>query len=332
LGSCSRRLAAPRRIGAWLALAAAAALPAQAEELVVLPAVRDATLIESATGALANGSGPALFAGRTGQAAGSRRRALLAFDVASAIPDGSRIVAAELVVELTPSNPGPAWIGVHRALGDWGEGPSFADGGGGAAAQPGDSTWLHALDPDLLWAVPGGDFAAGPSAGASVAGPGPQRFESAQLAADVQAWLDAPAEAFGWVLIGDESRPSTSKRFASRESEDPSVVPTLVVRFERPGGVCSAVFAERPSRGLRGLCQAYCEALDCDAPPTRAAPRACASLARRFERKSKGAAMPCLARDADADGIADAFDVCPSRPDPDQADADGDGVGDACGG
>jgi hypothetical protein len=45
-----------------------------------------------------------------------------------------------------------------------------------------------------------------------------------------------------------------------------------------------------------------------------------------------GRALPCLAGDADGDGIADAVDVCPSRPDPDQADADGDGVGDACGG
>jgi hypothetical protein len=329
LGPNSRWLAAPRRTGAWLGLAVALAAPAGAEELLVLPALRDATLVESATGALANGSGPVIFVGRTGQAVDSRRRALLAFDVASAIPAGARIVAAELVVELTPSNPESAWIGVHRALEAWGEGPSFADGGGGAAAHPGDSTWLHAVSPDLLWAVPGGDFAPGPSAGASVGRSGPYRFASAQLAADLQSWLDGSAEDFGWVLIGDESQPSTAKRFASRESEDPSVAPTLVVRFEGPGGACVGVFGKGPSRGL---CEAYCEALDCDAPPTRAAPRACAILARRFERQSMGRALPCLAGDADGDGIADAVDVCPSRPDPDQADADGDGVGDACGG
>jgi len=35
--------------------------------------------------------------------------------------------------------------------------------------------------------------------------------------------------------------------------------------------------------------------------------------------------------DADADGIADAYDNCPGTYNPDQADADGDGVGDACG-
>lgn len=35
-------------------------------------------------------------------------------------------------------------------------------------------------------------------------------------------------------------------------------------------------------------------------------------------------------RDADADGVIDARDVCPTVPDPEQADRDGDGIGDAC--
>ena len=314
---------------ALLAIVMAAAIPAGAEEVIVVPAARDATLVESATGALANGSGPAIFAGRTGQTADARRRALLAFDVASAVPAGARIVAAELVLELTPSNPEPAWIGVYRVLADWAEGPSSAAGGGGAAARPGDSTWLHAVNPDRFWAIAGGDFAGEPSAAASVAEPGPYRFESARLAADVQSWLDRPGDDFGWILVGDETRPSTVKRFASREAGAPTLAPTLVLRFERVGGACVDVLAKGPSRGL---CQAYCVALDCDAPHPRGASRVCAALARRFERESAGAPLPCLASDSDGDGIADGFDVCPSRADPDQADADGDGVGDACGG
>ena len=325
---------ASRTLGAlWacvrLTVVIAAATRAGAEEVIVLPATRDATLVESATGALANGSGPAIFAGRTSQAAESRRRALLAFDAASALPAGVRIVAAELVLELTPSNPGAAWIAVHRVLAEWGEGASSASGGGGAPAQPGDSTWLHAVGPDRFWSAPGGDFAAEPSAVESVAEPGPYRFESPGLAADVQSWLDHPGEDFGWILIGDETRPTTSKRFASRESEDPAVAPALVIRFERRGGACADVVARGEPRGL---CVAYCEALDCDAPHPRAASRACDALAGRFERESPGTPLPCLAGDADGDGIPDAVDVCPSRPDPDQADADRDGVGDACGG
>jgi hypothetical protein len=212
-------------------------------------------------------------------------------------------------------------------LAEWGEGPSSASGGSGAAAEPADSTWLHAVSPDRFWSAPGGDFAAEPSALASVAEPGPYRFESPGLAADVQSWLDRPGEDFGWILIGDETRPTTSKRFASRESEDPAVAPALVIRFERRGGACADA-----SGPIRGLCVAYCEALDCDARHPRAASRACDVLARRFERESPEAPLPCLAGDADGDGIADAVDVCPSRPDPDQADADRDGVGDACGG
>jgi hypothetical protein len=300
-----------------------------AEEVLVLPAARDATLVESATGALANGSGPGIFAGRTSQGVEPRRRGLLVFDVASVVPAGARIVGVELVLELTPSNPGPASIAVHRVLAEWGEGASSASGGSGAPAQPGDSTWLHAVSPDRFWSAPGGDFAAEPSAVAGVAEPGPYRFASPALAADVQSWLDRPGRDFGWILIGDEAQATTSKRFASRESEDPSIAPALVIRLERRGGACADVVARGPSHGL---CMAYCEALDCDAPHPRAASRACDALAGRFERASPGTPLPCLAGDADDDGIADAADVCPSRPDPDQADADGDGVGDACGG
>jgi hypothetical protein len=205
----------------------------------------------------------------------------------------------------------------------------LAEGGGGAPAQAGDATWLHAILPDRLWSEPGGDFAAAPSAGASVAGAGPYRFASAQLAADVQAWLDGALGDFGWVLVGDESRPSTAKRFASRESGDPALAPTLVLRFERPGGVCAGL----PRKGsARALCRAYCEALECDAPRPHARGRACARLAQRFGRASAGAPLPCLGGDADGDGVADAVDACPSRPDPGQEDADADGVGDACGG
>ncbi len=51
-------------------------------ETLVIEATNDATLIEDASGLLANGSGPALFVGRTGQATGGVRRAMVRFDLA----------------------------------------------------------------------------------------------------------------------------------------------------------------------------------------------------------------------------------------------------------
>ena len=60
-------------------------------ETVRIEAGRDATLVEHPDGALANGSGPFFFVGRTGQGQNSLRRSLLWFDVAAALgPGGTR--------------------------------------------------------------------------------------------------------------------------------------------------------------------------------------------------------------------------------------------------
>jgi len=280
----ARRAVFLRRL---LACAALAAAPAGADVLEI-PAQRDATLIESAEGGLANGAGPVLFAGRTSQSRESRRRGLLYFDVAAAIPAGSIVTEAALELVLSPSNAEPAELQLHRVRASWGEGESAAAGGGGAPATPGDVTWIHRFWDDVFWARAGGDFEAAPSASAWVADAGVYAFDSTPaLREDVQAWLDAPQDNFGWILIGDESRPSTSKRFFSRESEDASVWPLLRVRYaavcEQPGLAAAA----------RGLCLAYCEALDCDAAPPHGSERACRALARGYARESGGAAPPC---------------------------------------
>jgi hypothetical protein len=57
---------------------------------------------------------------------------------------------------------------------------------------------------------------------------------TAALVADAQALLDAPATNFGWILRGNESTPSSSKRFDSRQSLDPTAQPALVVAFDPP--------------------------------------------------------------------------------------------------
>jgi hypothetical protein len=262
------------------------ATPAQAQTAHI-PAQRDNTLIESATGALSNGAGPVIFAGRTTQALDSRRRAVLVFDVASSLPAGVVVTDVALYLDLSPSNPHPVAVQMHRLLADWGEGESAAAGGSGAPATPGDATWIHTFYDDHFWADAGGDFAPAASAATQVGEAGVYRWSSPQMVADVQIWLDDPAGNFGWILIGDEATPSTSKRFYSREADDPGMRPELVVSFLPPCEI-----PELPDAS-RGLCIAYCEALDCDGFAPNASPRACDRLAREFARRSDGAAPPC---------------------------------------
>jgi hypothetical protein len=300
------------------------AWPALGETLLLSP-VQDATLIESSTGSLANGSGSDLFVGRTGQSSASLRRALLLFDVAEALPGGARVTDAWLDLSLTPSNPEPVSLALHRVMSIWGEGAASAGGGSGAPATPGDSTWIHSFFDTDPWATPGGDYVLGASASATVADAGVYSWGSTPvMVKDLQGWLDTPATNQGWILIGAEDAPSTVKRFASRERADASAQPQLVVEFQR---ACEAAGL---TRGAFGVCNAYCEAVDCDAVNPRGSPRACDRLARNFSRLTDGAPLPCDLPDADGDGAPDDTDNCVNEPNPSQQDSDFDGLGDVC--
>lgn len=272
-------------LAAW-AFAFAWALPGRAE-LAIVPASRDATLIEDAAGELANGSGPAFFVGRNNAEVGSVRRALLAFDVAGALPAGSWVTRVELELELLASNPDVFDLALHRVLSPWSEGPSSASGGGGAPTQPGDATWLHTHYDQELWAQAGGDFDAAPSAWATVGAPGLQVWESTpELVEDVQEWLDSPDSNHGWILIGGEFEPQTAKSFASRESPTEEARPRLLVEYEAS---CETI-ALAP--GALGLCRAYCEALACAGSEPHGSVEACSRLARGFARRA-GVPVPC---------------------------------------
>ena len=206
-----------------------------AAETVVVEAGRDATLIEHPDGSLANGSGPALFVGRTAQAENGIRRALVRFDVARALPERAIIESVSLTLFVTPSNPLPLSIRLHRVLADWGEGPSSSSGGGGAAALPGDVTWRHTFWDTDLWVRPGGQFPGRPSAAQEVAGAGFHTWAGTEhLVQDVRLWKAAPEKNFGWILIGDETTPQTAKSFASREHPDGAVRPVLVIGYRLP--------------------------------------------------------------------------------------------------
>jgi len=207
---------------------------AQAQTDVTLTPIKDNTLYEDAVGAVSNGSGTHLFAGTTG--GGGIRRALLAFDIAGTIPVGATIESVSLMLNMSRTQPGSQTVAVHRVLADWGESGSDAGGeeGQGATSASGDATWIHRFFDTDTWAMEGGDFEAVASATLSVGGTGAYTWNSAQLAADVQGWLDQPADNFGWILLGNESASSSAKRFDSRES---AAGPTLVVTYAVPTAV-----------------------------------------------------------------------------------------------
>jgi len=221
---------------------------AEAETIALNPA-RDNTLYQSASGSLSNGKGEGFFAGRSNQfpVASQLRRGLIYFDM-STIPAGATIESASLrMVSNAPGINGDRVVSLHRLLEDWGEGTSVAAGigGGGAPATQNDATWLYrfynAGDPSSSprWAAEGGTFALPASASTVVlSAPGPAVWSSAQMAVDVQMWLNNPSANFGWEVIGDESINETTKRFVSRESVILADRPMLTVVYSvpEPGG------------------------------------------------------------------------------------------------
>lgn len=213
-----------------VACALLAALPAAADT-VQIEAGRDATMIEDPDGAWANGSGPFLFVGRNAGTQNGIRRGLIYFDV-SALPPHARIESVTLRLYEAGGNAGTREMTLHRVQAAWGEGPSSASGGGGAPAGPGDATWIHAVYDDEFWVHAGGQFVGRASASREVDAGGFYTFESNEhLVQDVRLWLANPRRNLGWIVIGDEASLQNAKKFATRESLDPSIRPQLTITY-----------------------------------------------------------------------------------------------------
>jgi hypothetical protein len=207
-----------------------------AAETVFIEAGRDTTLIEEPDGALANGAGPVFFVGRTNQSQNSVRRGLIYFDVAAVLPRNARLESVRVILYMSPSNAISRQIGLHRLLTEWGEGNSYASGGGGDTSESGDATWFHTFYDDEFWSKPGGHFVSRASASRDVTTSAFYTWESTQkMMTDARIWLAAPQQNFGWILLGDEMAPQSVKSFASREEPDPSLRPVLEVTYSLPG-------------------------------------------------------------------------------------------------
>lgn len=233
------RLISPLSIVAARALAAAAAAFAASAgalaDTVTLNPVADNTLIQDPVGAYSAGASYNVYSGRVGNNGGTTlRRALMRFDLSS-IPQGSTITSVQLRLYMSQGQGGTRAHSLYRMAASWGEAGSFSFGGAGAPAQAGDATWVHRFWPSTPWSAAGGDFVATPSGTQNVSGIAWYTWGStAAMVADVQTWVNAPAQNFGWMLRGDESVQQTSKRFDSRQSANSATKPQLIVTFTPP--------------------------------------------------------------------------------------------------
>jgi hypothetical protein len=95
-----------------------------------------------------NGMGPHMVAGNNGS--GFAGRALMAFDIAAALPANAIVNSASLQLNCSQANPGSgAQVqSLHNLSQNWGEGTSVAGGAGaGAPATLNDATWIKSFFP-----------------------------------------------------------------------------------------------------------------------------------------------------------------------------------------
>jgi hypothetical protein len=154
-----------------------------------------------------------------------RSRGLLRFNLASAIPAGAIINSVTLtltVVKVSNSGGANSTFELHRVLQNWGEGDNTSRRG--TAANANEANWNNRFAPSTPWSMAGAaaplDFASAVSGTRAVAGLGAYTFSStAGMVADVQNWVNNPANNFGWLLASQsESTAKTARRFASREA------------------------------------------------------------------------------------------------------------------
>lgn len=216
------------RMAVWCSIATLGGLHAHADATNLL-CIADTTLQQDFPD---NNTGGADSFTAGGRLQGGPTRALLQFDIASAIPPGATINSATLTVTVVATNGPDSTFALHRVLADWGEG-SGVNFQGGSPGGENEATWNVRLGPANPWNTPGGDFDPANSATQVISGMGSYSFTSATLAADVQAWLNHPGTNFGWLLLSQsEATLGTIRRFTGRlASINP---PQLMVDYSPP--------------------------------------------------------------------------------------------------
>jgi len=168
-----------------------------------------------------SGACESIFSGMIADTPDGARRALMQFDLSS-IPPGSNINSVTLNMMVTRGeNHVDSTFTLHPNTAAWAEGVEGCGVRGGGQGEPstGGVTWTT---------KPGNG---GASASTPVNDTMPS-WSSATMVNEVQAWVNGTTPNYGWVLIGDETQTTTTRRFDSREGAIP---PTLVVDFDCVG-------------------------------------------------------------------------------------------------
>ena len=168
---------------------------------------------------------------------GKQARGLVKFDVSS-IPPGSTITSAQLALHSANSGPRPGnlTVGIHRALVSWTEGDNEGQGSGelGSFADEGESSWNRRFAPSTTWGAPGGqagaDYVSAASTTFSLPQVGAATASGAQLAADIQTWVNNSQTNFGWFLIPQNDVPN--RQVVS--SEGGANQPRLTITYDEP--------------------------------------------------------------------------------------------------
>jgi len=201
---------------------------AAAEEMTLPPLV-DATISEKNL-STSLGNDTTLDAGTTGPNEGFKKnRALIRFDVAASLPSNAIVTSASLTLTLVASaTTTNLWFSLHKVLQEWSESAV---------------TWTNRLSPPAPWNTPGAappsDYSGSISQSNLITSgsvPAVFTFESnPAMIADVQSWLNNPAQNFGWILVCElEELERSVKKFASSERVTETNRPYLQVQFTLP--------------------------------------------------------------------------------------------------
>ncbi len=216
---------------------------------VTVPVAAD-TFIHAVSADNNAGGWPWFGAGRDG--VGGVRRGLLGFDL-SGIPAGATVTSAvvRLTLDQVPfQGPVNSNFDLYRLLSPWGEGTKSSTGSSGLPATSGEATWNSRQHGMAAWTAPGvlAD-AAVPASATTLVGSvngATHSWSGPGLISDVQAWVGAPAQNFGWLMVSqDEASSRTARGFYSRES-GPSAG-TLEVGYVVPPSPPSVVITNPPN-------------------------------------------------------------------------------------